>query len=57
MRVLLAETFFDSLLKLPASERDRAIKSIQQLKKDPQHPSLNLHPVKESKSNFYTARI
>ena len=57
MRVLLAETFFDSLLKLPASERDRAIKSIQQLKKDPQHPSLNLHPVKESKNNFYTARI
>ena len=57
MRVLLAETFFDSLLKLPAGERDRAIKSVQQLKKDPKHPSLKLHPVKESKGSFFTARI
>ena len=57
MRVMLAETFFDSLLDLPASERDRAIKAVQQIKKDPSHPGLNLHPVKESPSNFYTARI
>ena len=56
MRVMLAETFFDSLLDLPASERDRAIKAVQQIKKDPSHPGLNLHPVKESPSNFYTAR-
>ena len=58
MRVMLAETFFDSLLDLPASERDRAIKAVQQIKKDPSHPGLNLHPVKrKSKQHFYTARI
>ena len=56
MRVMLAETFFDSLLDLPASERDRAIKAVQQIKKDPS-PWLNLHPVKESPSSFYTAYL
>lgn len=57
MRVMLAETFFDGLLDLPARDRDRAIKAVQQMKKDHSHPSLNLHPVKEAASNFYTARI
>jgi superfamily I DNA/RNA helicase/mRNA-degrading endonuclease RelE of RelBE toxin-antitoxin system len=57
MRVMLAETFFDGLLDLPARDRDRAIKAVQQMKKDYSHPSLNLHPVKEASSNFYTARI
>ena len=55
MRVMLAETFFDGLLDLPARDRDRAIKAVQQMKKDHSHPSLNLHPVKEAASNFYTA--
>lgn len=56
-QVQFTSKFLDSLLKLPAIEIPKAIKAMSQIKKNPFHPSLQLHQVKQSKSNFHTARI
>ena len=57
-QVFLTDNLFDSLLSLPKNERDKALKTIQQIKKDPSNPGLKLHRIIESPDDhFWTARI
>ena len=57
MRILTDISFQKSLLALPQREQKDAIKTLDLLTVDPNHPSLNIHPVKESKYNFHTIRM
>ena len=57
MRILADISFQKSMLALPAREQKDAIKTLDLLTENPNHPSLRIHPVKESKSNFYTIRM
>lgn len=57
MRILTDISFQKSLLSLPQREQKDAIKTLDLLTADPNHPSLNIHPVKESKYNFHTIRM
>lgn len=57
MRIFTDISFQKSLLALPQREQKDAIKTLDLLTVDPNQPSLNIHPVKESKYNFYTIRM
>ena len=56
LEVAFTTQFHQSLLKLPQSEIKKVIKAFTLLQSDPNHPSLNLHPVKETNEDFFTAR-
>lgn len=46
-----------SIRALPAREKDDAGRALDLLCEDPNHPSLQLHPVRRGKSDFYTVRM
>jgi superfamily I DNA/RNA helicase len=50
-------TFNKSVASLPNREKDDAYKALDQLVKNPNHPSLKLHPVRRGKSDFHTIRM
>lgn len=54
--VSFTQEFHNSLLKLPDGEIKKVVKAFTRLQSDPNHPSLNLHPVREANEDFFTAR-
>ena len=56
--VSLDDGFIESAMKLQVNESGHVWKTIDRLRSDPDHPSLNLHPVKQARSRgIYTARV
>ena len=56
--VALNDGFIESAMKLQVNESGHVWKTIDRLRSDPDHPSLNLHPVKQARSRgIYTARV
>ena len=57
MRIFQTIGFMKSMTSLSSREQKDAIKAFDLMLADPNHPSLRIHPVKESKYNFYTIRM
>ena len=56
--VSLDDGFIESATKLQVNESGHVWKTIDRLRSDPDHPSLNLHPMKQARSRgIYTARV
>ena len=56
MKVTFHDLYHDSLADLEPIESHRANQALLQFKQDPDHPSLNLHPVSGARKGFMSVR-
>lgn len=56
LKVTFHDLYHDSLADLEANEAHRANQALLQFKQDPNHPSLNLHPVSGARKGFMSIR-
>lgn len=58
INLVINHSWFEALLKIPKDVQKRAIKQVDQLSKDYNHPSLNFEPIYEVRDDkVYTFRI
>ena len=54
----IADTFTDALARLPASDQKAVKTSAFDLQTNPQHPSLQMHRIENSRDrNFWSVRV